>query len=327
MECTSSQVCLETMTIGPAPQVLREGKSSRIESTKELIVCFNRRCYAGKLRVTRDTGKRKREESKLSLSSKPDFPSTDNSGIGTKPSCLVQRKTAPIEPYASLEELWPLFYSAIGSRNINRFDLERVGKLCGIKGMESERVIAAFQQWVDFQNAVSCPRADYLLVLVKFNVFRALFSNGTILGLSTAGEYFDDDANSSFAKSMNTRSSFLSLPSALQPTRIQCQIPHHPSLDLLPDPQMRDNLIRASGAYDEDALCADLIGLSTYTTGRSGLIIWGEPWDLCGWEVTEPFWKHWQWALNGCDELLRATNHWRNKRGEPSLHFNVAIKP
>jgi hypothetical protein len=276
--------------------------------------------------VTENTGKRKREEAKLRSSSYPnvDSPSAGDSGTSPKSSCLVQRRSAPIESYPSLEELWPLFYTAIGSRQMNFLDLERIGRFCKVKGIEPERTITAFQQWVNFQNAVPCPRADCLLVLVKFNVFRALFSNGRMLGFSTAEEYFDDDAISSFARPVENKSSSLTLPKlplALRPTQIQLQISHHPSLDLLPDPRMRDNFIRASGTYDEDELCADLLGMFSCSKGRSGLIIWGEPWDPSGWEVTEPFSKHWGWALRGCDELLRATNHWRNKRGEPSLEF------
>jgi hypothetical protein len=89
---------------------------------------------------------------------------------------------------------------------------------------------------------------------------------------------------------------------------------------------MRDNLIRASGAYDKEELCVDLIGLLNTSAGRSGLIIWGEPWDPSGWEVTKPFLKHWGWALRGCDELLRATNYWREKRGDHRLSFEPVMK-
>jgi hypothetical protein len=120
---------------------------------------------------------------------------------------------------------------------------------------------------------------------------------------------------------MRPEESLPSLPPALRPTDYQSQIPHHPWLDLLPDPTLRDNLIRAEGVYDQEQLCADIIGLFGAGNGRSGLIIWGEPWDPSGWEVTKPFLKYWGWALRGCDELLRATNYWRGKRGELSLRF------
>lgn len=255
-----------------------------------------------------------------------DSTSISDSGLVTKPGCLTQPQTATPESCASLEELWRSFYSAVGPRYLDRSNLERAGILCKANDIESERTITAFQQWVKFQNGASSPSADCLLVLVKFNVFRALLNNGKKLGFSTAREYLDDDALSPFVNPMRPEESLPSLPLALRPTKFQCQTPHHPCLDLLPDPVMRDNLIRASGAYDQEELCADLIGLFSASRGRSGLIIWGEPWDPSGWEVTKPFLKHWGWAVRGCDELLRATNYWRQKRGEPSLKFEGVLR-
>lgn len=237
---------------------------------------------------------------------------------------MPQHERANTDACVSLEGLWRLFYSAVGSQQIDRSNLERVGKLCKANGVESESNIAAFQQWVKCQNAVSSPRTDSLLVLVKFNIVRALLSNGIMLGFSTAGQYLDADALSPFFERIRPEGphpSVSSLPPALRPTKFQCQIPHHPWLDLFPDPVMRDNLIRAGDAYDKDQLCLDMVGLFSASTGRNGLIIWGEPWDPTGWEVTKPFLKHWGWALRGCEELLRATNYWRQKRGDPSLKF------
>lgn len=238
----------------------------------------------------------------------------------------MQHEQAITDSYASLEELWRLFYSAVGPQYKDRSNLERVGKFCNNKGIDSEGTIIAFQQWAKCQNEASSPRTDYLLVLVKFNVFRALLNNGKKLGFSTARDYLDDDALSPFVKPRCPEKSLPSLPPALRPTKIQCQTLHHPWLDLLPDPVMRDNLIQAGGAYDKEELCGDLIGLFSASTGRSGLIIWGEPWDPSGWEVTKPFLKHWGWALRGCDELLRATNYWRQKRGEASLKFEGIVR-
>ena len=219
-----------------------------------------------------------------------------------------------------------MFYSAVSPQYVDCKILKRVGKLCGSDDIESERTITALQQWAKYQNAASSPRTDCLLILVKFNVFRALLNNGKMLGFSTAEEYLNDDAISPFVNPMRPEESLRSLPLALRPTSFQCQTPHHPWLDLFPHPVMRDNLIRASGAYYKQGLCAVLIGLFDSSTGRSGLIIWGEPWDPSGWEVTEPFMKHWGWTLCGCDELLRATNYWRGKRGEPPLKLEEVIR-
>jgi hypothetical protein len=275
--------------------------------------------------VTQDIGKRKREETKLCRSAFPesDSVSTSDSSITTKPNCLVQREKATTESHASPEELWRLFYSAVSPQYRDPANLERVGKLCGAKDIESQGIITALQQWIKCQNIACSPRTDCLLVLVKFNVFRALINNGKELGFTTAGEYLDDDALSPFVKPMRPEKS---LPPALRPTESQCQTHHHPWLDLLPDPVMRDNIIRASGSFDEEDLCADLIGLYSASAGRNGLIIWGEPWDPSGWEVTKPFLKNWGWALRGCEELLRATNYWRQRRGESSLKFDGLVR-
>jgi hypothetical protein len=242
----------------------------------------------------------------------------------TKPGCLTKHKKVNLESNALLEGLWRLFYSAIGPQCIDHSYLERVGRMCVAKGLDSGGIITAFQQWANHQNTVSSPRVDCVLVLVKFNVFRAFISNGKKLGFSTAAQYLGDNELSPFVKPVQPEDTFpslTSLPLPLRPTKSQCQIPHHPWLDLLPDPVMRDNLLRESGGYDEGELCDDLVGLSSASTDGNGLIIWGEPWDPSGWEVTKPFLKNWGWVLHGCDGLLRATNYWREKRGEPSLEF------
>lgn len=251
----------------------------------------------------------------------PGLLGDDDSSTLIKPSGWMQRERATTDSCASLEELWSLFHLAVRPQRMDRLNLEQVGKLCKTKSIESAGAIRAFQQWIQSQNAASSPSTDSLFVLVKFNVFRALLNNGKRLGFSTAREYFDHDAISLFPKPVSPEESLPSLPLALRPTRMQFQTPHHPSLDLLPDPVMRDNFMRASGTYDEDQLWVDLIGLFSASTGRSGMIIWGEPWDPAGWEVTEPFLKHWRWALRGCQELLPATNYWCQSRGEPSLRF------
>jgi len=274
--------------------------------------------------VTLNIGQRHREKAKLCNSILLEPSATPTSAFSTtiRPGCLSPHGKVTTDSCTSLEELWRSFYSAVCSQQIDRFNLERVGKLCSEKGVQSERIITAFQQWIKYQNAVASPGVDSLLVLVKFNVFRAFLNNGKKLGFSSGRDYLDDDALSPFINPMRPEESLPSLPLALRPTTLQYQTPHHPWLDLFPDPVMRDNLIQASNYYDQTELCSDLIGLSDCSTGRGGLIVWGEPWDPSSWEVTEPFLEHWGWTLRGCDELLRATNYWRQKRGEPSLRFS-----
>jgi hypothetical protein len=147
------------------------------------------------------------------------------------------------------------------------------------------------------------------------------------------------------------------LPDELYPTPLQMNHVHTSWIDMFPFPKFRDNLIRKGAVFSPEEmrqhLCGDLfpdyltpipsdddLGLQAtlpsdaassgvdngefgdsddYTTGRSGLIIWGEPWKMENWEVTPNFLRHWGWALEGCDDLIRASNRWRAQRDEKLL--------
>ncbi|OJJ29881.1 hypothetical protein ASPWEDRAFT_63338 [Aspergillus wentii DTO 134E9] len=168
------------------------------------------------------------------------------------------------------------------------------------------------------QYLVGSPRTDLLLHLVQFNFTKALMENTRVLGLTSAELH--DDAISPF----NTAGPWqydrhALLPPGLQPTIVQRTVPHHPWLDLLPISQMRDNLIFAGESYDETQLCLDLKGQGSVNAEYSGIIVWSDPWDPNGWEVTEGFARSWGWVIQGCWGLFRSTNAWRAQRGEKPL--------
>ncbi|TGO76833.1 hypothetical protein BELL_0134g00040 [Botrytis elliptica] len=96
-------------------------------------------------------------------------------------------------------------------------------------------------------------------------------------------------------------------------------------IDCLPVPQMRQNLIPAGNTYDVMDLCGDLVGLFSAGTGRTGMVIWGEPWDVAGWEVTEGFLERWGWTIKGCWDLFESTNRWRAERGQMALQFDKVL--
>ncbi|KAJ9219901.1 hypothetical protein DTO027B5_1188 [Paecilomyces variotii] len=158
-------------------------------------------------------------------------------------------------------------------------------------------------------------RTDLLLNLIQLNFTRALIENRRILGLNS--DQLHDDAISPFNTAGPWQDDSLStLPTSLQPTAIQRSIPHHPWSDLLPVPQMRDNLILAGEFEEEIQLCLDMKGNGST---RSGIIVWGDPWDPAGWEVTESFARSWGWVLRNCYDLAYSTNRWRAKRNEKPL--------
>ncbi|KAK2049418.1 hypothetical protein LZ31DRAFT_514312 [Colletotrichum somersetense] len=173
----------------------------------------------------------------------------------------------------------------------------------------------------------SDPMADSLLPLVQFNLFRGLMENSKTLGI-TLSMICDDDCISPYGSDPAYGTAAggwaAALPSSLRPTRTQLTAAHHPWLDLLPLPRMRDNLIEAGSALDEDELCLDLIGNGDAPSGQGGMILWGEPWDPRSWEVTEEFVERWRWLLEGCGELVASSNYWRAKRGERKMRVKLS---
>ena len=91
---------------------------------------------------------------------------------------------------------------------------------------------------------------------------------------------------------------------------------------------MRENILKVMDreGFDEMEmeLCGDLVGIFSKGSGKSitGFVVWGEPWDAKGWEVTEEFLKIWGWILEGCWEVFEGTNWWRKRRGEEPLCFD-----
>ena len=184
----------------------------------------------------------------------------------------------------------------------------------GILDLMRQYEIAARQA-----HLLGSPRVDQLLTLIQFNVFRALISNTATIGFTMA--WLQEDAISPWNSTCKTASS--SCPTSLRPTLAQQTIEHHPWVDLFPIPRMRDNMLLAGDTYDEYELCNDLVDFCDVPSERTGLVVWGEPHDPAGWEVTESFLQRWGWVVKGCVELLISTNHWRKQRGEDELVFEL----
>lgn len=182
-------------------------------------------------------------------------------------------------------------------------------------GAQEKHLLSNLEQWVQARS-LSSPRNDQLLVLVTFNVFRAMTINSRSIGLTIEDNLDNDEALSPFIDAVYPSSDF-EMPMTLRPTALQRRVDHHPWIDILPCPRMRDNLLRAEDTYDEEKLCSDLIRYP-----QSGVIVWGDPWDPNCWEITEEFFDDWSWSVDGCDLLLDSTNRWREIRGEVLLSFD-----
>jgi Domain of unknown function (DUF3425) len=173
-----------------------------------------------------------------------------------------------------------------------------------------------------------CPlSADHLLSLIYYNVHRALIANLNMLGLDLHLMHTDDYPSPFLTQRLDSPY-VAALPSNFRPTYLQATIPHHPQWDIFPDPVIRNNvLLYGEENIDDIELCLDLLGDDSFTTphedpqSRTGMIVWGEPWDIMSWEVTEKFAKKYSWFLIGADVLLMSTNEWRRRRGERPLAF------
>jgi len=176
--------------------------------------------------------------------------------------------------------------------------------------------------------------SDHLISLVYYNVYRALISNVHLLGLDLNLMYTDDYPSPFLPLSQSANSNIRRLPPSLQPTELQKTMAHHPQWDVIPDPEIRDNILRyGEENIDDLQMCLDLVGDGNYvgmddldTQQTNGLIVWSEPWDHEGWEVTEGFARRWPFLLRGAKNAQQATDTWRVKRGLEPLDWDRVLE-
>lgn len=187
---------------------------------------------------------------------------------------------------------------------------------------------AAQESYLRYTNGT--PSHGHLTTVIHYNVFHGLARNATLMGLQN--EWIIKGTTSPFnQQSPAPRQGDLaasSWPENLRPTPLQRVIMHHPWIDLFPLPRMRDNFLRAlsrasgSDRVNEDGLCRDIVDVGAGEgVDKAALVVWGEPWDPRSWEATEMFLTKWGWILEGCTEVLEATNYWRKKRGLRPFRF------
>ncbi|KAI0853922.1 hypothetical protein F5Y00DRAFT_223993 [Daldinia vernicosa] len=165
--------------------------------------------------------------------------------------------------------------------------------------------------------------ADHrLIVLIQYNVLRALITNMSIISVL-------ERMPLECGVALNIKNLFPppeTIPSNFESTQVQKRVAHDFWIDIVPWGRMRDNLILNHGRYDEEDLCVDMAG-GLYEgfdeVEARGLIVWGEPWSETGWEVTEGFATKWSFLLKGCHTLIESTNRWRESRGEEKLIIDV----
>jgi hypothetical protein len=167
-----------------------------------------------------------------------------------------------------------------------------------------------------------------LITLVQYNVLRATLTNFALVSSLVAGRQLIPPECAAIHQ-IPPESLFVSpssVPPSLEPTPLQLTTPHDPWIDAVPDPTMRDNLLRHIDIIDHDDLCRDVAGglfEGFHEVEIRGLIAWTDPWSPRGWEVSDGFARKWGFLLQGCHDLVESTNRWRDMRGDDRLSLVV----
>jgi hypothetical protein len=161
---------------------------------------------------------------------------------------------------------------------------------------------------------------DHLMPLIEYNLFRASTTNMLILG----HVHLVAQKPCGFAASIPMFPNPYQcdrLPVSLRPTPLQQSAVYPDWMDLFPSPRMRDNAIRTQHLFTNDELLADLLGqlVGSQSDISSVLLVWSNPWEPSGWELTEGFIRKWWFLIQGCTDLFQSTNRWRALRGEEPL--------
>lgn len=154
------------------------------------------------------------------------------------------------------------------------------------------------------------------LILSEYSVHRAFVTNAAMLAIDTV-TLADWNGLSPWTVVNPFAAPSESFPGSLSPTPLQLRTYHHPFLDLIAPPDLRDNILIAVLEDDqEDHLCQSI--------HEDGLKVWGEqPWSPMGWEFSQSFVDQWAWLLD--DGSINSSNFWRFERGEPPLKLPHAI--
>jgi hypothetical protein len=176
-------------------------------------------------------------------------------------------------------------------------------------------LLAASTHW-----SLNAPRLGGLPGVSRFNAFDALARNALVLGIPVELLESDDGPSPFVQPRYAAMVPSRNFPGQLAPTHLQRTVMHHPWLDLFPVPGMRDNMLRGIqlGLLDEDQLCQELVCdlLDLDASSTASVLVWGDSWDVSGWEFSPEFFRKWAFLLQGCAEVLAATNSWREKRHE-----------
>jgi len=160
----------------------------------------------------------------------------------------------------------------------------------------------------------------YLLPVHELTLLRAMLRIANRIGCKE--QLWSLDALSPFNRGNATP--LEQLPVAWRPTPSQVLVPHHPLLDFLPWPGVRDRIIGIMSLPD-DARPPNAMGplalvnfAYDFEDNAEGVRIYGaDPYDPSCWEVGQVLFERWWFIFDR--NVIENSNRWRRLRGAPPL--------
>ncbi|KAI0447010.1 hypothetical protein F4803DRAFT_392837 [Xylaria telfairii] len=164
---------------------------------------------------------------------------------------------------------------------------------------------------------------SYYLPVHELALLRGLVRIAVRLRCNTT-TIWDLSANSPFNDGTHTALTAQELPPAWRPTLSQSTIPHHPVIDLLPWPSVRDRILMLLGLPDNarPPAAAGPLALAQLAydleDNAEGARIWGDdPYEPTSWEVGQVLFERWWFVFDR--EVINQSNYWRKLRGAAML--------
>ncbi|KAK4081531.1 uncharacterized protein Triagg1_2272 [Trichoderma aggressivum f. europaeum] len=161
---------------------------------------------------------------------------------------------------------------------------------------------------------------SYLLPVHELTLLRAVLRISERIGCGQ--QVWNLEAVSPFSQGIATPSE--QLPAAWKPTASQLLVSHHPMLDFLPWPEVRDRVIHIFSMPDEmrppnaTGPLALVNFAYDFEDNSEGIRIYGgDPYDPNSWEVGQVLFERW-WFIFDRD-VIENSNRWRQLRGAPPL--------
>ena len=169
-------------------------------------------------------------------------------------------------------------------------------------------------------SANSAVSADsYLLPVNELKILTAIHRISQRLNVTS---FWDLDAASPFIT--GTAAAATSLPAAWRPTPSQLTVSHHPIIDFLPWPGVRERLIEVMSLPDEarPKAASGPLALVNFAydaeDAAEGMRIWGEDiFDPECWEVGQVLFERWWFLFDR--GIVENSNRWRRLRGASTL--------